>query len=279
MSGGMRQRGMTILLAAATVVPGVGAGAQAAPPQPDPIFKIDPVVDVTLTVAMTGASALTALILSTGEIAPQHVTPDSVNKVLSFDRGAITQTVDPHAGRNSNIGLGVAMGFAALDPVLSGFREGWGSALVDAVMYAESLSFTSFITDVTKIAVRRPRPIDYKNPSGSDTDAVLSYFSGHASMTAAAVGTASYLAFIRAPHTARPWITVGVGAALTAFVSYERVRSGAHFPTDVIAGSLAGASIGVLVPHLHRRRRLDLDLWFGFQPAPGGGTLALNRLF
>jgi len=35
---------------------------------------------------------------------------------------------------------------------------------------------------------------------------------------------------------------------VTAFVSYERVRSGEHFPTDVIMGSLAGAGIGVHVP-------------------------------
>jgi hypothetical protein len=33
---------------------------------------------------------------------------------------------------------------------------------------------------------------------------------------------------------------------------HERVRAGEHFPTDVIAGSIAGAGIGLVVPHLHR---------------------------
>ena len=86
------------------------------------------------------------------------------------------------------------------------------------------------------------------------TDLQLSFFSGHASTTGAISATATYLAFMRSgPRRARPWITLGVGTLLTAFVSYERVRAGEHFPTDVIMGSLAGAGIGVLVPHFHRR--------------------------
>ena len=43
--------------------------------------------------------------------------------------------------------------------------------------------------------------------------------------TGAAIGgTATYLAFVRSPHTARPWVTLAVASALTGFVSYERVR-------------------------------------------------------
>jgi undecaprenyl-diphosphatase len=80
------------------------------------------------------------------------------------------------------------------------------------------------------------------------------FFSGHASTTGAISATATYLAFMRSgPRHARPWITLGIGTLLTAFVSYERVRAGEHFPTDVIMGSLVGAGIGVLVPHFHRR--------------------------
>ncbi|MEK7331271.1 MAG: phosphatase PAP2 family protein, partial [Candidatus Eisenbacteria bacterium] len=40
--------------------------------------------------------------------------------------------------------------------------------------------------------------------------------------------------------------------ALTTFVCIERVRAGAHFPSDVISGAIAGAGVGVIVPHLHR---------------------------
>ncbi|HEY8090372.1 MAG TPA: phosphatase PAP2 family protein, partial [Polyangiaceae bacterium] len=187
-------------------------------------------------------------------------------------------------------------GFTGVDTLLSGFRDGWDASLVDAMMYAESLSLTLAFTDVTKIAVRRPRPIAYTEQAAADqsctnpiksqcpavsaTDTELSFFSGHASMTAAATATATYLAFVRAPHSPRPWITLAAGTLLTGFVSFERVRSGAHFPTDVIAGSLAGAAIGVLVPHLHRRKEEGVSVWIGLAPAPGGGgSAALQGTF
>ena len=123
--------------------------------------------------------------------------------------------------------------------------------------------------------------------SGCDsTDLQLSFFSGHTSVTAAISATATYLAFVRAPHTTRPWITLAAGTLLTAFVSYERVRSGEHFPTDVIMGSMAGAGIGVLVPHFHRRPHYHdneieiVPVWIGFAPeARGGGQLTLGGKF
>jgi hypothetical protein len=85
------------------------------------------------------------------------------------------------------------------------------------------------------------------------------------------------------PRSPRPWITLGVGTLLTAFVSYERVRSGEHFPTDVIMGSLAGAGIGVLVPHFHRRPHYHESEYcappviIGFSPiSRGGGEMTLG---
>jgi membrane-associated phospholipid phosphatase len=254
--------------------------------QIDQHFKIDPVTDIVLTGGAAGAAGITDLILSTGEIRPQPlpVNPTTmkvdISNLLPIDRGAVTQTIDPHASTYSDIGLYAALGFAVLDPILSGVRDGWDAGLVDAVMYAESLSLTLFVTDVTKIAVRRPRPLDYSNPNNtSDTNLQLSFFSGHASATASVTATATYLAFVRAPRTPRPWITLAAGTLLTAFVSYERVRSGNHFPTDVITGALAGGAIGVLVPHLHRRSVEGPGVWIGAAPAPGGGLLDLHGVF
>ena len=78
----------------------------------------------------------------------------------------------------------------------------------------------------------------------------------------------------------------GRALALTAFVSYERVRSGEHFPTDVIMGSMAGAAIGVLVPHFHHRPHLQEKsycappVWIGFEPRSNGtGALTLGGRF
>jgi membrane-associated phospholipid phosphatase len=278
---------------AATVVVCVTlAGADArADPAAQPLeqgqhFSIDPVADGVLIAGGAGFSGLLSLVLSTGEIKP--ASPGSASTLLSIDRGAVTQTIDPNAALYSDIGLYASIGFAVVDPLLSGLRDGWDAGLVDLVMYAETISVTETLTDLTKISVRRPRPIDYLNcgqtaPSSpscaSNTDLQLSFFSGHAATVAAVGATATYLAFRRSPQSPRPWITLGTSALLTSFVGYERVRSGNHFPTDVLAGAMAGAAVGVLVPHLHRHREEAPPVWIGVAPAPGGASVSLGALF
>jgi membrane-associated phospholipid phosphatase len=277
----------------ATTAPATGLGRTTVVRALDQHFVFDPIFDGALTATGFGFSGLLTLVLNTGEIKP--ASPNvGVGQLLSFDQMAVTQTIDRNAGTYSDIGLYSAVGFAVLDPILSGFRDGWDAALVDGFMYAESISIALTLTDLTKIAVRRPRPIDYVNcpaqtptaadPSGvstnpgcaTSTDLGLSFFSGHSATVAAIGATATYLAFVRSPHTPRPWITLGVATALTAFVSYERVRSGEHFPTDVIAGAMAGAAVGIVVPHLHRHQEEAPAVWVGVEPVPGGGSLTLG---
>jgi membrane-associated phospholipid phosphatase len=55
------------------------------------------------------------------------------------------------------------------------------------------------------------------------------------------------------------------------------VLSGAHFPTDVAMGALAGTAVGTLVPLLHLRpsKRVRVDL----VPGPTGRGLALVGRF
>jgi undecaprenyl-diphosphatase len=253
----------------------------------DSHFAVDPVADGVLTGAGAGFSTLLGLVLSTGEIKPQA--PGSVDDLLSIDRIAVTQTIDKNAGTYSNIGLGAAIAYAVADPILSGFRSGKDALIVDAVIYAESASLTLTLTDLNKIAVRRPRPlayIDCSSSSGtttgvscSSTDLSLSFWSGHSATVAAVGATATYLAFVRSPHTARPWITLAASTLLTAFVGYERVRAGEHFPTDVIAGAMAGAAIGTLVPHLHRLHEEAPSLWIGVSPEREGAGLTVGGVF
>lgn len=296
----MRWRcGLGVALAGLAIGQGGRALAQeaaASPPHADPSqhFTIDPVVDGLLIVGGAGFSEILSQVLSTGEIRP--ALPGDPNNLLSIDRVAINQTPDPHANTYSNIGLWTATGFAILDPVLSGWRDGRRALLVDGILYGETIAITQAFTDATKIGVRRPRPIDYINCSGTQassssscnsTDMQLSFFSGHASTTASIAATATYLAFIRSgARSPRPWITLAAGTLLTAFVSYERVRAAEHFPTDVIVGSMAGASIGTLVPHFHRRPHFhegELEapaIWLGYQPVLSGpGALTLGGRF
>lgn len=254
-------------------------------------FVADPLSDGAVLAIAAGFLGLSQVIISSGELKPQQ--PVSASKLTAMDRIAVTQTLDPRADMLSNMGLYSAIGFAVVDPIVSGMREDNAQTfLVDAILYAQSAAIAGGLTNLAKIAVRRPRPRAYieqqrltdlatdksKVPDITETDAALSFPSGHASTVAAIAATGTYLAFARSPKgSARPWITLIVGFLATAFTSYERIRAGAHFPTDVIGGAFLGAGVGVLVPHIHREQTLkQRPVWIGFSVQPGGGVASLN---
>jgi undecaprenyl-diphosphatase len=254
-------------------------------------FVADPVADGAVLSFAVSSAALSEAILNTGEITPQQ--PQDPSRLFVLDRPVIDMKPVPAWGTVSSVGLFSAVGFAVVDPIATGFRRNAEAAIVDAVIYGETLTLTWAMTNLSKIAFRRPRPTTYRAqqryrnlygpdatlPDSTQTDSALSFYSGHSSMTSAVAATATYLAFSRSPGTARPWLTLGVGTLTTALVSVGRVGAGVHFPTDVIAGTMTGLGIGILVPHLHRaesiRRR---PIWIGIEPVPGGSSLTLSGL-
>lgn len=257
-------------------------------------FTADPIGDGGAIILGVTFGLLSSEILSTGEIRPQQISPTfSSKQLLKIDRGAISQSIDGNANTYSNIGVGLLGGYALLDTVLDGFREGPTASLVDAVMYIEAVTITQGVTNIAKIAFRRPRPNAYiarnefiargGDPADfedSDTNSSLSFFSGHSSQAAALSAAATYIAFSRSPRTARPWLTLAGGTVLTSFVAYERVRSGSHFPTDVIAGAIAGSAVGALVVHMHREDSIrQRPVWIGIAPSGDGGILSASGLF
>jgi undecaprenyl-diphosphatase len=256
-------------------------------PPPRVRFSADPITDGAIVSLSLGFGALSELVLNTGEIVPQQ--PQSTSRLLWIDRLALTKHEDG-AAVLSSVGAGVALAYAVVDPIASGYRDGFETGLVDLILYAEALSLTWAATNIAKLTVRRPRPRAYQEqqrlyelygmdnaPSITETDTGLSFFSGHTAIVAAVSSTATYLAFSRSPGTLRPWITLFAGVFLTGFVDVERVRAGAHFPTDVIAAAMAGMGIGLLVPHLHRvAPPTQRSVWIGLRSRDHGGVLELS---
>jgi membrane-associated phospholipid phosphatase len=265
------------------------------PPPKKITFTADPITDGGIILASTAFAGVLEMINGTGEIRPQQISPDfDRSRLLLLDRSAVSQTPDPNAKTYSNIGLFSVVAFAAIDPVLSAVREKHvQTGIVDAIIYAEAVAITLGVTNLAKIAVRRPRPqayIDFDrnrsdpNYSNSVTDSALSFFSGHASVTGTVTAVATYLAFARSSNLLRPLLTLAVGTAITTFVSVERVRGAAHFPTDVIAGAVAGGGIGTIVAHVHRSEDVkQRRVWVGFvperDPAGHGGVLQIGGVF
>ncbi len=111
-------------------------------------------------------------------------------------------------------------------------------------------SFSYGLITGLKHLIGRPRPYVThplkarveRHPSPGE--AWLSFPSGHAGLSAALV-TSWSLSYSR-------WYVIGPGAVWATSVALSRLHLGVHYPSDILAGSLLGAGIAVLVHELRR---------------------------
>lgn len=134
------------------------------------------------------------------------------------------------------------------------------------IMALEVFTITSGLTMNAKFIFNRTRPLVYSDEFSLDaktaSNARLSFFSGHTAQTAA------FSVFMaKVIHDYHPNMKKGIKVGIWAFaftvpaaMAYLRVDAGKHFPTDVIAGYVVGASVGWLVPHLHKKKNKDSNL-------------------
>ncbi len=175
------------------------------------------------------------------------------NDVFAIDRKA-TNWFSQKANRASDLVFYSATALPLLllaDPQIR--KEGW----VVSVLYLETLSLNAGITDLTKNLAKRPRPFTY-NPDAPlplklRKDARKSFFSGHTSSTAASCFFAAKVWSDFHPDNQWKPLIWTVAAGIPACTGFLRIRAGRHFFTDVMVGYAVGATIGCLVPYLHRR--------------------------
>jgi membrane-associated phospholipid phosphatase len=133
--------------------------------------------------------------------------------------------------------------------------EGFRRGLNDAVVVGEASLMSVGVSSMIALAVRRPRPFLYgdKAPvtARQSPDAGLSFVSSHTAVSFALVTSTAVAMHRLHPGTRATWLVLAVGGAAGVFVATARVLGGMHFVTDVVGGSVVGASVGVLLPALH----------------------------
>ena len=125
-------------------------------------------------------------------------------------------------GQHGACWLALGAAGAALDPAR---RTRWSRGTI-------AIAGAYAVNQTVKLAVRRPRPQLADLPPLIRTPTQLSFPSAHAATSAAAVHAFWHLL---------PWVPLR-GAALA--MSLSRVYLGVHYPSDIVAGVLLGATIG-----------------------------------
>jgi len=181
------------------------------------------------------------------------------NDVNAFDRPA-TYNWNPNAAKASDF---IRTSVIILPIIFLGnhhTRSDFGSLLI---MGLEVTAITYGLTTGIKHAVNRTRPLVYNEEvkpveERTASNTRLSFFSGHTSFTAAfsffiAKVMHDYHPDMKTEYKIGLWT---FAAAIPLATGYLRVKSGKHFPTDVMTGYAIGAFVGWLIPELHKKKKM-----------------------
>ena len=222
----------------------------------DEVYFYKPKVDIPVTaVAALGTLYNFTQIYSkdaSSEAAIMALDPSNVN---SFDRGA-AGNFDEDAKALSDIFF-----YAAFPAPLVAFaadkhmRQDYFKL---SLIYLETISLTGIVYSTSQQINDRRRPFTYntdldivKRTRGSGRN---SFIGGHPAVVATSSFMIAKMYSDYHPDNGFKYALYGLAAASSFATAYLRVEAGQHFPSDVIVGSVVGAGIGWLIPHLHKNK-------------------------
>ena len=216
-------------------------------------YKFSPAVDVPLGAIILGSGVTGFVKHKKNEPFTEYEINELAYSVNPFDHSSINRSYNKKIHIVSDVGLMIG----AFTPLLllsdKSIRR---QSKYIVPIGIETLLLNFAITSMTKELVQRTRPFVYYDdvPMSKKVrkDARASFFSGHTSMTA--TGTFFSAMVYTQMHPKSKWTPlVWTGAATFPLgVGLLRYSGGKHFWTDILTGYLVGATIGVLVPHLHK---------------------------
>jgi membrane-associated phospholipid phosphatase len=129
------------------------------------------------------------------------------------------------------------------------------------LLFIETISISSAMYTLADGLVYRSRPYVYGNLAPQDLRmrkrSQRSFYSGHVSTVAAA---SFFMARVHKDFKGnaklQPWLW-GIAVTLPAVMAYERIKAGYHFLSDCIFSYGIGAATGLLVPAMHKSKRLQ----------------------
>lgn len=192
------------------------------------------------------------LLNNTEPITQEELNDLSLNNINSFDRAAALN-FSPAAGDWSDVLLYTTILSPLLLTTSSNVQNNIGPFLT---IYFQNTITAYSVSHLLKAATTRLRPYTYNSNIPDEIrmapDSRHSFFSGHATL---AFASAVYLSVTFSEYYPDSnWKAVVWGTSLltASIVGYLRFAAGAHFPTDIITGTVVGSIIGFLIPHIHK---------------------------
>ncbi len=224
------------------------------------IYKIDLKTDGIILGTGIGASLLGHVLLGNADPStPQSIAGLNIKDLNFLDRSS--------ALNNSSSAIAISdiiLYTSAILPFGSYLTKGCrNDKFAIGFMAFETFLITNGITNIIKAQAGRHRPFNYNPEVGLDDklsgSSRLSFLSGHASFSAAMSFFTAKIIIDTNPDMKKKYLVWIPSAIIPATISYLRVKGGRHFPTDVISGYILGATVGYLIPALHKREDVKID--------------------
>lgn len=243
------------------------------PGEPKRSERGEPILDVELPFSYEQATSLNASLVLAGMMiatAPTLVDYDvglgsRISRLDPTRLNPLDRTVIGNRSKLAATGSDLLLSTTMILPHVVGFIDSlardskdpnrWSPLVRDGWIMLETMSATFLVTNMVKFTQRRARPYAYDSrlarKERGDTEASLSFFSGHTSIAFSMATSFSYLYTKRhrgSPLVALVWTGSHLLASSTAIL---RVAAGKHFWSDVLVGAAVGSGMGLAVPALH----------------------------
>ena len=129
----------------------------------------------------------------------------------------------------------------------------WRRHRREAILFTATLLLSAGLNNLIKFAIHRGRP----EMAPIETASFYSFPSGHSMNSLVFYALLAYFAYHFTKNKTASIVIAAVSFVLVASIGFSRIYLGAHYPTDVLAGFVAGFCVFVTALSINRTIKLN----------------------